>query len=51
MTDLFKALVNYLHDVFVIKFDGWVVLASWRRGFSPCVSWCSGSHPNARARA
>src|SRR4030088_122408 len=26
MTDLFSALASYLHDVFVIKFDGWVVL-------------------------
>ena len=26
MTDIFNALASYLHDVFVIKFDAWVVL-------------------------
>jgi hypothetical protein len=26
MTELFNSLVAYLHDVFVVKFDGWVVL-------------------------
>lgn len=26
MTDLFNTLTAYLHDVFVIKFDGWVIL-------------------------
>ena len=26
MTDLFNNLASYLYDVFVIKFDGWVVL-------------------------
>jgi lipid-A-disaccharide synthase-like uncharacterized protein len=26
MTDLFHGLVSYLHDVFVIKLDGWVIL-------------------------
>jgi lipid-A-disaccharide synthase-like uncharacterized protein len=26
MTDLFNTLANYLNDVFVIKFDGWVIL-------------------------
>src|SRR5438445_12088490 len=29
MTDL----MNYLHDVFVIKFDGWVVLGFIAQGF------------------
>ena len=29
MTDL----INYLHDVFVIKFDGWVVLGFVAQGF------------------
>jgi lipid-A-disaccharide synthase-like uncharacterized protein len=29
MTDLF----NYLHDVFIIKFDGWVVLGFIAQGF------------------
>src|SRR6266699_2137446 len=26
MTDLFNTFATYLHDVFVIKFDGWVIL-------------------------
>ena len=26
MTDLFNTLAHYLNDVFVIKFDGWVIL-------------------------
>lgn len=26
MMDLLSNLVSYLHDVFIIKFDGWVVL-------------------------
>lgn len=26
MTELFSNLAGYLHDVFVIKFDGWVIL-------------------------
>ena len=29
MTDL----INYLHDVFIIKFDGWVVLGFVAQGF------------------
>ena len=47
-----QALGDYLYDVFVIKFD-WLGRCSawWRRCFSPCASWCSGSRPNARARA
>ena len=32
MTDLFSNLANYLHDVFVIKFDGWVVLGFVAQG-------------------
>jgi len=51
MTDLFNTFATYLHDVFVIKFDGWVILGSWRRDSSPCASWCNGSPRNARARA
>ena len=26
MTELFNNVVTYLHDVFVIKFDAWVIL-------------------------
>jgi lipid-A-disaccharide synthase-like uncharacterized protein len=26
MTEIFNALATYLNDVFIIKFDGWVVL-------------------------
>jgi lipid-A-disaccharide synthase-like uncharacterized protein len=33
MTDLLNGLVNYLHDVFVLKFDGWVVLGFVAQGF------------------
>src|ERR1700719_5358197 len=33
MTDLFNSLVVYLHDVFVIKFDGWVILGFVAQGF------------------
>src|SRR4030081_1395091 len=33
MTDLFNTLASYLHDVFVIKFDGWVVLGFVAQGF------------------
>ena len=33
MTDLFNNLASYLHDVFVIKFDGWVVLGFVAQGF------------------
>ena len=33
MTELFNALVSYLHDVFVIKFDGWVALGFVAQGF------------------
>ena len=32
MTDLFNNLAGYLHDVFVIKFDGWVVLGFVAQG-------------------
>ena len=51
MTDLLSSLANYLHDVFVIKFDGWVILGFVAQAFSPCASWCSGSPRNAHARA
>jgi lipid-A-disaccharide synthase-like uncharacterized protein len=27
MTELFNNVASYLHDVFIIKFDAWVVLA------------------------
>ena len=33
MTDVFNGLVNYLHDVFVIKFDAWVVLGFVAQAF------------------
>ena len=33
MTDLFNMLGSYLHDVFVIKFDGWVILGFVAQGF------------------
>lgn len=33
MTELFGALVAYLHDVFVTQFDGWVVLGFIAQGF------------------
>ena len=32
MTDLFNMLTTYLHDVFVIKFDGWVILGFVAQG-------------------
>ena len=33
MTDMINMLASYLHDVFVIKFDGWVVLGFVAQGF------------------
>ena len=33
MTDLLNTFVTYLHDVFVIKFDGWVILGFVAQGF------------------
>src|SRR5712664_3806071 len=33
MTDLFNTFATYLHDVFVIKFDGWVILGFVAHGF------------------
>jgi lipid-A-disaccharide synthase-like uncharacterized protein len=33
MTDVLNGLVNYLHDVFVIKFDAWVVLGFVAQAF------------------
>jgi lipid-A-disaccharide synthase-like uncharacterized protein len=33
MMDLFNAFGNYLHDVFVIRFDGWVVLGFVAQAF------------------
>jgi lipid-A-disaccharide synthase-like uncharacterized protein len=33
MADLFNALASYLHDVFVIQFDGWVILGFIAQGF------------------
>ncbi|MEO6782527.1 MAG: lipid-A-disaccharide synthase N-terminal domain-containing protein, partial [Bradyrhizobium sp.] len=33
MTVLLSSLVNYLHEVFVLKFDGWVVLGFVAQGF------------------
>ena len=51
MTDLFNNLATYLHDVFVIEFDGWVVLGFVAQGLFTMRFWCSGSPRNARARA
>ena len=33
MTDLFNAFATYLHDVFIIQFDGWVILGFVAQGF------------------
>jgi lipid-A-disaccharide synthase-like uncharacterized protein len=33
MTDVFNSLMSYLHDVFVIKFDAWVVLGFAAQAF------------------
>jgi lipid-A-disaccharide synthase-like uncharacterized protein len=33
MTELFNAFTTYLHDVFVIKFDAWVILGFVAQGF------------------
>ena len=33
MTELFSTLATYLNDVFVIKFDGWVVLGFVAQAF------------------
>jgi lipid-A-disaccharide synthase-like uncharacterized protein len=33
MTELFNNLISYLHDVFIIKFDGWVILGFVAQGF------------------
>jgi lipid-A-disaccharide synthase-like uncharacterized protein len=33
MTELFHGLLSYLHDVFVIRFDAWVVLGFVAQGF------------------
>jgi lipid-A-disaccharide synthase-like uncharacterized protein len=32
MTDLFSNFASYLHDVFVISFDGWVILGFVAQG-------------------
>jgi len=33
MTDLFNSLWNYLHDVFIAKFDAWVMLGFVAQAF------------------
>src|ERR1700739_4337444 len=33
MTELFNNLVSYFRDVFIIKFDGWVILGFVAQGF------------------
>ena len=33
MTELLHNLISYLNDVFIIKFDGWVVLGFVAQGF------------------
>ena len=50
MPELFDSLVAYLHDVFVIKFDGWVILGFVAQGFFTMrfvVQWIA----SERARA
>ena len=50
MTDLFNTLVSYLHDVFIIQFDGWVILGFVAQGFFTMrfvVQWIA----SERARA
>ncbi len=50
MTELFNNLAAYLHDVFVIKFDGWVVLGFVAQAFFTMrfvVQWIA----SERARA
>ncbi len=33
MTDLIHSISSYLHDVFIIKFDGWVILGFVAQAF------------------
>src|ERR1700753_4038553 len=33
MTEVLNAITSYLHDVFVIKFDGWVILGFVAQAF------------------
>ena len=33
MTELFSSLTTYLHDVFVVQFDGWVALGFVAQAF------------------
>ena len=33
MTELFNNLATYFHDVFIIKFDGWVILGFLAQAF------------------
>src|ERR1700688_3918394 len=50
MTELFSNLATYFHDVFVIKFDGWVILGFVAQGFFTMrfvVQWIA----SERARA
>ena len=50
MTELFNNLASYLHDVFVIKFDGWVILGFVAQAFFTMrfvVQWIA----SERARA
>jgi len=50
MSDLFNTLASYLHDVFVIQFDGWVILGFVAQGFFTMrfvVQWIA----SERARA
>ena len=50
MTELFNNLATYLNDVFVIKFDGWVVLGFVAQAFFTMrfvVQWIA----SERARA
>src|SRR5947208_14717680 len=50
MTELFNSFLVYLHDVFVIRFDAWVVLGFVAQGFFTMrfvVQWIA----SERARA
>ena len=50
MTELFNNLASYFRDVFIIKFDGWVILGFVAQGFFTMrfvVQWIA----SERARA
>ena len=52
LIDLLTSVGSYLHDVFIAKFDWWMLLGFVGAGrCSPCASWCSGSPPSARGKS